>query len=264
MFGDFITLGCDQIINQASKIQNMYGVRIDLPLVLRVPMGGYRGYGPTHSQSLESLFINTCQLKILSPNIFSDPGLMLIKAVDDKKLTLFIEHKANYSKDLLDSKFNDYDLNVEVLNDGDIFSPIICGLKICKTQPVDAFIFTYGFQANLAIEAIIKSFMEDEYHVKLIVYSDILDLKLNDLHEKCSPVGKFLILQEAQIESGWANYACSQIQKKFFNHLKAPVLQVGAQHPPIPSAIELEASHLPSVNSIYDELRILIEHNYKS
>ena len=53
MFGDFITLCADQIINGMSKFSWMYGEDISIPLVIRTPMGGRRGYGATHSQSLE-------------------------------------------------------------------------------------------------------------------------------------------------------------------------------------------------------------------
>ena len=55
MFGDFITLCTDQIINGASKFKWMYGDKFTVPLVIRTPMGARRGYGPTHSQTLESL-----------------------------------------------------------------------------------------------------------------------------------------------------------------------------------------------------------------
>ena len=48
MFGDFLTLCADQIINHASKFEWMYNKNVKVPLVIRVPMGGYRGYGPTH------------------------------------------------------------------------------------------------------------------------------------------------------------------------------------------------------------------------
>src|SRR3989338_1040020 len=55
MFGDFVTLACDQIINSAVKFGSMYNGKVALPLVIRTPMGGRRGYGPTHSQTLEPL-----------------------------------------------------------------------------------------------------------------------------------------------------------------------------------------------------------------
>lgn len=57
MFGDFTTLVADQLINHAAKFAAMYGHRVSVPLVVRTPMGGRRGYGPTHSQTLEKLFL---------------------------------------------------------------------------------------------------------------------------------------------------------------------------------------------------------------
>ena len=53
MFGDFLSLAADQIINHASKFRWMYNDQVRVPLIIRTPMGGRRGYGATHSQSLE-------------------------------------------------------------------------------------------------------------------------------------------------------------------------------------------------------------------
>jgi len=57
MFGDFIALGFDQVVNGISKFREMYDDQVTVPLVVRTPMGGRRGYGPTHSQSLEKLLL---------------------------------------------------------------------------------------------------------------------------------------------------------------------------------------------------------------
>ena len=57
MFGDFLTLIADQVINHASKFRYMYNGQVSVPLVIRTPMGGRRGYGPTHSQTLEKLYL---------------------------------------------------------------------------------------------------------------------------------------------------------------------------------------------------------------
>jgi pyruvate/2-oxoglutarate/acetoin dehydrogenase E1 component len=56
MFGDFIALAADQIINHATKFRWMYNDQVEVPMIIRAPMGGRRGYGPTHSQSLEKHF----------------------------------------------------------------------------------------------------------------------------------------------------------------------------------------------------------------
>ena len=57
MFGDFVTLAADQVINHAAKFRYMYNDQVNVPVVIRTPMGGRRGYGPTHSQTMEKLFI---------------------------------------------------------------------------------------------------------------------------------------------------------------------------------------------------------------
>jgi len=74
MFGDFLTLAADQVINHLSKFRWMYNDQVSLPLVIRTPMGGRRGYGPTHSQTLEKLFIGVPGLRVLAPTALGNPG----------------------------------------------------------------------------------------------------------------------------------------------------------------------------------------------
>jgi 2-oxoisovalerate dehydrogenase E1 component len=71
MFGDFTTLTIDAMIQQASKIVSMYGKQIPLPMLLRTPSGGRRGYGPTHSQNFENFFLGASNIIVYSQNIFS-------------------------------------------------------------------------------------------------------------------------------------------------------------------------------------------------
>src|SRR5512136_2157509 len=68
MFGDFLTLCADQLVNHASKFRWMYNDNVHVPMVVRAPMGGRRGYGPTHSQSLEKMFLGVPGMKVVAPN----------------------------------------------------------------------------------------------------------------------------------------------------------------------------------------------------
>ncbi len=77
MFGDFLALAADQIVNHAAKYPAMYNGQVQAPLVIRAPMGGGRGYGPTHSQSLERLFFGIPHLKLVAPSHAHDPGALL-------------------------------------------------------------------------------------------------------------------------------------------------------------------------------------------
>jgi pyruvate/2-oxoglutarate/acetoin dehydrogenase E1 component len=119
MFGDFITLIADQVINHLTKFPFMYRQGVSVPLVIRTPMGGRRGYGATHSQSLEKLFLGVPQLRVLAPHTFGDPGELLYQAVRFTKSPLFfVEHKLLYPLPLFDSG-TQLDLDLEVMDESE-------------------------------------------------------------------------------------------------------------------------------------------------
>ena len=92
MFGDFIMLGADQLLNHLVKYEWMYNGKVSAPVTIRATMGGGRGYGPTHSQSLEPILASIPGLKIFSPTYFHDPGYLLKKVViEEKGIKLFCE-----------------------------------------------------------------------------------------------------------------------------------------------------------------------------
>ena len=97
MFGDFVTLIADQLVNHAAKFRWMYNNNVHVPIVVRAPMGGRRGYGPTHSQSLEKMFLGIPGLKVVAPNTLGDPGRLLEAAIADDDPVLFVEHKCPLS-----------------------------------------------------------------------------------------------------------------------------------------------------------------------
>ena len=89
MFGDFITLIADQVINHIAKFRWMYNDQVRLPIVIRTPMGGRRGYGPTHSQTLEKLFLGIPGLQVVAPAALclpdgsGSPGNLLYRSILD-------------------------------------------------------------------------------------------------------------------------------------------------------------------------------------
>ena len=93
MFGDFLALGADQLLNHLVKYQWMYDDKVNVAVTIRSAMGGRRGYGPTHSQSLESFLANIPHLNIYSPSIFHNPGEFLKQIVGP--FSSFTSSKAN-------------------------------------------------------------------------------------------------------------------------------------------------------------------------
>ena len=75
----------------------MYNNQIDVPLIIRTPMGGKRGYGPTHSQSIEKHFFGIEGLNIYALNAFQDIDELYISVLNNKEPTLIIENKIDYN-----------------------------------------------------------------------------------------------------------------------------------------------------------------------
>jgi len=97
MFGDFLSLAFDQLLNHACKYRWMYNSQVRVPMVVRTPMGGRRGYGPTHSQCTEKHFVGMPGLRVVAPNSLCDPKRLLLRAIlSDDEPTLFVEHKLLY------------------------------------------------------------------------------------------------------------------------------------------------------------------------
>ncbi len=96
MFGDFSTLIVDQLLNHAAKFERMYGGTVRCPVIVRTPMGGHRGYGPTHSQSLEKLFLGIPGLTVVAADPVHDQRLIWQRMIELGALCLYVENKALY------------------------------------------------------------------------------------------------------------------------------------------------------------------------
>ena len=102
MFGDFLMLGADQLLNHLLKYEWMYNDKVKVPVTIRATMGARRGYGPTHSQSLEPILATMPMLKIVSPTHYHNPGdLFKYTALNESGIKIFCEYKMNYPKELL-------------------------------------------------------------------------------------------------------------------------------------------------------------------
>src|SRR5262249_10628697 len=90
-FGDFVTCGCNQIVNNVAKTHYRWGAAV--PIVIRAPIGGGMGAGPFHSQNIEAWFTCVAGLKIVAPSTPRDAKGLLLAAFEDGNPVLFLEHK---------------------------------------------------------------------------------------------------------------------------------------------------------------------------
>jgi len=258
MFGDFVTLAADQIINSASKFNWMYNHSVVVPLVIRLPMGGYRGYGPTHSQSLEMMFMGIPFIKIVSPSLYHNPGDLLKGSINSDDTTLFVEHKALYSMSLFphsearDSVIPDYSL-VDSNSDFPTIS-----LSFARDSTPDVTVIAYGHMASLAVEASRDLILEEEIIIEIVVPSLIKPIPIADFMMAIKNSRRVLILEEGCRTGGWGAEISALIQERLSHLLDSTVTRIGAKDMPIPSSRTAEEEVLPSVAGIKKEvLRVL-------
>lgn len=247
MFGDFIMLAADQIINHAAKFDKMYSGKVKVPLVIRTPMGGGRGYGPTHSQSLEKFFLGVPGLSVVSPSHFHNPGNILKYAVlEDNNPVLFIENKRLYATNLLvKDKFP-----IKISNEINTNSyPIIIArnYKDEKITP-DVILITYGGM-SLLIENIMERMFDEEIRILAILPSLLSKFPIKIMKQIIEGCENVLIIEEGTEGFNWGAEIESLFYEKFGNnYLK--IRRVAAIATVIPAARHLENVVLPSVESI--------------
>jgi pyruvate/2-oxoglutarate/acetoin dehydrogenase E1 component len=252
MFGDFLALCMDQIVNGVSKFAWMYNGQVEVPLVIRTPMGGRRGYGPTHSQTLETLLLGVPGLTIVAPSHFHSPGELLRTAVlTTQGPVLFVENKVLYPQQLRrpdgDGRVGDF--FASQTESGSCQYPAI-SLSLAKGARPDVTLVAYGGMALLAAEAAFNVFVQEEIVVETIIPSLVKPFPLSDVLPSVRRSGRVVIAEEAPRTSGWGAELASRICEEAFGELSMPVARVGARDLPIPSSRPLEDEVLPQVSDI--------------
>ncbi len=254
MFGDFITLATDQIVNHMSKFQQMYGNQIKIPIIIRTPMGGGRGYGPTHSQSLEKLFFGIPNIKIVAPSHFHEPGEILYNAaLNDESPIIFIENKLLYPKKIILENIEG--LYIETINDNGYPTKII---KNYIGNNPDITIIGYG-GVSIILEEILRKMLTEEINVLLCMPSLIKPVVEKTIINCSIESSRVIILEEGIKNFGWGAEVSSIIYNKLYKSLKSPIVRIGAEDSIIPVAEQLERKVLPSVEKVEKVILEVIE-----
>ena len=242
MFMDFITLAVDQVLNHAAKFRFIFGEQVRLPLVIRTPGGGRRGYGPTHSQSLESLFISMPGIKIAAPSTPYDAKGMLKAAIRDDNPVLFVESKSLYGT------------RGEVPDD-DYTVPL--GKAKLVREGTDVTLVSWSFMLHECLRA------ADELAAEGIA-AEVVDLRclnpmdMDTLCESVRKTGRVVLAEEGPCTGG----VCAEIGFRLFErlhyYLDAPIKRVAALDVPVPAAPALESHVLPDRRKVAAAVRELM------
>ena len=250
MFGDFVTLIADQLVNHASKFRWMYNDKVRVPIVVRAPMGGRRGYGPTHSQSLEKMFLGVPGLIVVAPNTLGDPGELLAAAISDNDPVLFVEHKLLYPCLLKEPGKGDL-IDYQVEQTGGAFP----AFTLRSAGSARLTIACYGYNFEIAREAALELLMEHEIFVEIVLFSQLSPFFMEPLFSSLRRTRNLLTIEEGTLSLGWgAEVAARAVEMMDGIRIR----RVAALDLPIANAKSLEDAILPSVQKIVNSALSLI------
>lgn len=255
MFGDFLTLCVDQLVNYVSKFRGMYDGGASCPLVLRTPMGGRRGYGPTHSQTLDRLLLGVPDLRLVAPGVLHDPGALLREAVDDEAPVLFLENKLLYTRPLRHADSEGYLGPWRVRQTGGPYPEITLSLVDFAASRIT--LATYGGMAEIALEAAETLLIEHEVPCEVVVVSWLNPTRFQAVEDSLSRSGGRLVTVEEGIGvAGWGAEVISSCSERGL--LRRAAGRVAAPCAVIPTALPLEAGVLPDAARVVREVLLRV------
>ena len=224
-FGDFVTVGFNQIINNLAKIHYRWGQNADV--VIRMPTGGGVGAGPFHSQSNEAWFAHTPGLKVLYPSTPEDAKGLMIAAINDPNPVMFFEHKALYRS--VTGQVPDEYYEIEI------------GKAKHVQQGNDIAIITYGAGVHWALDYSAKN---KAISLDILDLRSLLPLDYNAIKDAVLRCGKVIVLHEDTLVGGFGGEIAAWIGENCFDKLDAPVLRCASLDTPIPFSLELEKNFM--------------------
>lgn len=273
MFGDFLSLAADQLINHVSKFHWMYsgGKSIQeatiVPLVIRTPMGGRRGYGPTHSQTLEKLFLGVPGLRILAPNPIAldqatSPGGILSQAIlHDPAPVLFIENKLLYLLKILNvADLKDWAISTSYANTQAQALPEqqpgskplgypTYTMSLRGAPPAQLTMVAYGYMAEIARQAVMILAYQHEIFVELILPTQIAPFDLRPLSASILRTHHLVTIEEGNLTLGWGAEVLARVAQENGAELFSSS-RIAALDLPLPASTNLETIVLPGVDQI--------------
>ncbi|MGH3110123.1 MAG: alpha-ketoacid dehydrogenase subunit beta, partial [Gaiellaceae bacterium] len=254
MFGDFIALGMDQIVNGIAKFREMYDDQVTVPLVVRTPMGGRRGYGPTHSQSLEKLLLGVPNVVVVAASECHDLRGLLTNAVEDERPVFFIENKLMYGRP--NRRPEDGHIGELALREGGTRYPALTfsGTDFSEGSVT---VVAYGGMLPVVLDAVTELIIEHEIFCEVVALSQLLPMELEPVLESVARTGALVTAEEGTLTGGFGAEIGARVQEAAWSDLRGPVQRVAARDGIIPSARSLEDAMLPNVADVIDAILVL-------
>jgi len=242
MYMDFALMASDQISNQAAKWHYMSGANVEIAMVIRASVGGGKGYGGQHSQTLETIFAHIPGLYVVYPATPYDAKGMLKTAIRDNNPVMFVESQLLYGMK-------------GPVPEGEYLVPL--GLADVKREGKNITLVAWGPAVHDALKAadlLDKSGVSAE----VVDLRSLIPLDMNTVIRSVRKTGHCVVASHCVNIGSFTGEVASTIMDKAFDDLDAPVLRVGAKDGIAPQSHILEAAFLPNANDIVAAARRIL------
>ncbi|MGH3380457.1 MAG: alpha-ketoacid dehydrogenase subunit beta [Actinoallomurus sp.] len=247
MFSDFVTLAFDQIVNFAAKSVSMYGRPVPMPVVVRCPTGGQRGYGPTHSQSLQKHFIGVPNLSVHEISPFHDNTALLAGLLDRGEPAVLFEDKVLYGQPMYGDGVVDDLIGFDLPHGA--LGAARAGIKDLDHH--DCVIIATGGVARRALTAARSLFIEDEISCEVLVPTRLYPFDVEPLLPLLDKADLVCVVEDSTAGGTWGSEIAGDIYSGLWGRLRHPVLLCSAAGSIVPTAAHLERRVLPQAADIH-------------
>src|SRR3974390_899847 len=234
MFGDFLTLTMDQMVNQAAKVHYMSGGKWKVPMVLRTTLGATRRSAAQHSQSLHAWFCHIPGLKVVLPATPYDAKGLLKAAIRDENPVVFFEDKMMYK---LKGPVPEEEYTIPL------------GVADIKREGSDISLVATSSMVQVALGA--ATLLEQEgISAEVVDPRTTWPLDEKTLIDSAKKTSRVIVLDEGYGRYGVTSALAAVIEENAFYDLDAPVKRMGAMHVPIPFSPPLEDVTVPTEQTV--------------
>lgn len=242
MFCDLLCLTMDQIVNQVAKIHYMFGGKVKVPLVIRVPFGGLRRAAAQHSQHLEAWFMHTPGLKIDIPSTPYDVKGLLKSAIRDDNPVMVFEHILLYQRK-------------GPVPEEEYTIPI--GKADIKRKGKDLTLISYSLMLHRCL-SVAEKLEKEGIEIEVIDLRSLYPLDMETIVNSVKKTGKVAIVHQAYLTAGVGAEVGIRITEEAFDFLDAPVKRIAARDVPVPFSPVLEDFVVPTEKRIEEEIKNML------
>ena len=236
MFGDFLTLAMDSLVNQSTKYWFLTQEQVSVPLTIRSVVGAGGQFGAIHSQMPVSWFMGVPGIKIVGPSNPADAKALLKAAIRDDNPVLFFEHKRLYT---LEGEVNGGEARL--------------GEAAVVREGSDITLVTAMKSVHDAVEAA-NALEQDRVSVEVIDLRTLRPFDLETILASVRKTSRIVVVEEGPLTGGWAGEVLASVTEHALGYLD-DAWRIATPNTPIPYSPPLEEAFLPGPDRIATEIR---------